>query len=80
MNLTEREKTILRLSKQGLSDYKIARKIKTDPPSVTRSRKNAGKKLILAVKDLQWAIQTEVNIKIDQNLTEQTNIHYNFYL
>jgi len=54
-SLTERERTILQLSKQGLSDYKIARKINTDPPSVTRSRKNAQKKLVEAQTDLKWA-------------------------
>ncbi len=55
MNLTERERIILQLSKQGLSDYKIARKISTDPPSITRSRKNAQKKLESAAMDLEWA-------------------------
>jgi DNA-binding CsgD family transcriptional regulator len=48
---------ILELSETGLSDYKIARKINTDPPSVTRSRKNAQKKLTAAKKDLEWANQ-----------------------
>lgn len=62
MNLTERERTILQLSKIGLSDYKIARKINTDPPSVTRSRKNAQKKLLKAVKDLEWATHAGVRI------------------
>ena len=38
-----------------MSDYKIARKINTDPPSVTRSRKNAQKKLQEAQTDLKWA-------------------------
>jgi transcriptional regulator len=46
---------ILQLARQGLSDYKIARKINTDPPSVTRSRKNAHKKLKEAKTDLEWA-------------------------
>jgi len=55
MSLTERERIILKLAKQGLSDYKIARKINTDPPSVTRSRKNAQKKLVDAKLDLDWA-------------------------
>ena len=55
MSLTERERTILQLSKQGLSDYKIARKINTDPPSVTRSRRNAHKKLKDSMTDLEWA-------------------------
>jgi DNA-binding CsgD family transcriptional regulator len=55
MSLTERERMILKLAGQGLSDYKIARKINTDPPSVTRSRKNANKKLNRAKTDLEWA-------------------------
>ena len=55
MSLTERERIILELAGKGLSDYKIARKINTDPPSVTRSRKNAHKKLQAAKKDLLFA-------------------------
>jgi DNA-binding CsgD family transcriptional regulator len=55
MSLTERERIILELAGKGLSDYKIARKINTDPPSVTRSRKNAQKKLASAKTDLEWA-------------------------
>ena len=64
MNLTERERAILQLAKLGLSDYKIARKINTDPPSVTRSRKNANKKLVQAVTDLQWA--TNIGVRISE--------------
>jgi DNA-binding NarL/FixJ family response regulator len=45
MALTEREKAILRLKAVGLSDYQIARKIKMETPNVTRSRKNALKKI-----------------------------------
>jgi SSS family solute:Na+ symporter len=45
----------LLLSGKGLSDYKIARKINTDPPSVTRSRKNAHKKLQEAETDIECA-------------------------
>jgi DNA-binding CsgD family transcriptional regulator len=55
MSLTERERVILQLAGRGLSDYKIARRINTDPPSVTRSRKNAKKKLLEAQIDLKWA-------------------------
>jgi len=55
MSLTERERMILQLARQGLSDYKIARRINTDPPSVTRSRKNAQRKLQVAKTDLDWA-------------------------
>ena len=42
MALAEREKEILRLKTQGLSDYKIARKLKVTAPNVTRSK---GKRL-----------------------------------
>ena len=62
MSLTERERMILQLAGQGLSDYKIARKINTDPPSVTRSRKNAHKKLRDARIDLAWAEKTGIPI------------------
>ncbi len=62
MNLTERERTILQLAQQGLSDYKIARKINTDPPSVTRSRKNANEKLARALADLSWAEKMGLNL------------------
>ncbi len=56
MSLTEREREILSLAQQEkLSDYKIARKLGTDPPSVTRSRKNGIRKLEKAKKDLSWA-------------------------
>ena len=60
MSLTDQKRTILQLAKQGLSDYKIARKINTDPPGVTRSRKNAQRKLAQAATDFQW--ETEIGI------------------
>lgn len=62
MKLTERERLILQLSKQGLSDYRIARKTGMYPQSVTRSRKNAQRKLTDALNDLYWATQTGLNI------------------
>ncbi len=77
MNLTEKERTILKLAQQGLSDYKIARKINTDPPSVTRSRKNAKKKLFDAMIDLEWAIRIGVNVS-ELNLVNISN--YSFFL
>jgi DNA-binding CsgD family transcriptional regulator len=64
MSLTERERVILQLSGQGLSDYKIARKINTDPPSVTRSRKNAHKKLKDAKQDLVWAEKIGIAVAV----------------
>lgn len=63
MDLTERECEILELSKQGLSDYKIARKISTDPPSITRSRKNAHKKIENALTTLEWISKREIVIE-----------------
>jgi DNA-binding NarL/FixJ family response regulator len=54
MVLTEREKAILRLKAEGLSDYRIARKLKMETPNVTRSRKNAVKKLEHAKADLEF--------------------------
>jgi FixJ family two-component response regulator len=61
MSLTERERIILELREQGLSDYKIARTISIDPPSVTRSRKNANRKLKEAKLDLRWAKESGVS-------------------
>jgi len=62
MSLTERERMILQLARRGLSDYKIARRINTDPPSVTRSRKNAHKKLEDAKMDLEWAEKIGIQV------------------
>ena len=81
MNLTERERAILHLSGQGLSDYRIARKINTDPPSVTRSRKNANKKLVEAVTDIEWALRMGVSLaqSISNTVDGTTNL-YSFFL
>jgi Bacterial regulatory proteins, luxR family. len=54
MALTEREKAILRLKAEGVSDYTIARKLRMETPNVTRSRKNALKKLENARNDLEF--------------------------
>jgi transcriptional regulator len=54
MVLTEREKVILSLKAEGMSDYRIARKLKMETPNVTRSRKNAIKKLEHAKADLEF--------------------------
>ena len=62
MSLTQRERIILQLETKGLSDYKIARKINTDPPSITRSKKNVHKKLKKAQNDLQYAKQIGITI------------------
>jgi DNA-binding CsgD family transcriptional regulator len=63
MSPTERERVILQLARQGLSDYRIARKINTDPPSVTRSRKNAQRKPQDARIDLAWAEKIGITSK-----------------
>jgi DNA-binding NarL/FixJ family response regulator len=55
MALTELERQILRLHSEGLSDYRIARKLKMEIPNVTRSRKNALRKLEGAKADLEFA-------------------------
>jgi transcriptional regulator len=80
MSLTERERTILQLSRQGLSDYKIARKINTDPPSVTRSRKNAYRKLSEAITNLEWAGQVGVCISEFNLNTVENSTLYTFFL
>jgi len=53
--LTEKERRILELAAKDLSDYKIARHLGADPPTVNRSRKNALRKLREADQDLMWA-------------------------
>jgi DNA-binding NarL/FixJ family response regulator len=64
MALTEREKAILRLKAEGVSDYTIARKLRIETPNVTRSRKNALKKLRCAKADLEFANSLASNKKI----------------
>jgi DNA-binding NarL/FixJ family response regulator len=54
MALTERERQILRLHAEGLSDYRIARKLNIETPNVKRSRKNALKKIEYAKADLKF--------------------------
>jgi DNA-binding NarL/FixJ family response regulator len=55
MSLTVREREILKLANQGLSSYKIARRLGVDPPTIARSRKNALRKLKQAQEDLDFA-------------------------
>jgi transcriptional regulator len=54
MALTERERQILRLHFEGLSDYRIAHKLKMEMPNVKRSRKNAMTKIERAKADLTF--------------------------
>ncbi len=55
MSLTERERQILLLNAKGFSDYRIARKLRMDPPNVYRSRKAALRKIAQAKVDLSFA-------------------------
>lgn len=63
MCLTQRERQILEMITQGSSDYKVARQLGIDPPTVTRSRKNALRKLNEAEKDIEWAEQIGWEVK-----------------
>jgi DNA-binding NarL/FixJ family response regulator len=69
VGLTEREKTILRLSKRGFSDYHIGRKIKKDPTNVVRSHSNALKKLSQAEADLEFA--RKIGLKTEFERTKE---------
>ena len=53
--LTNFEREILVYSKRGLTDYKIARELSNNIPTVSRARKNALRKLKEAEEDLAWA-------------------------
>jgi DNA-binding CsgD family transcriptional regulator len=53
--LTERERRILRLHAEGLSDYQIAKRLKIETPNVYRARKTALRKLERARLDLSFA-------------------------
>ena len=54
MALTERERQILRLHFEGLSDYRIAHKLNMEMPNVKRSRKNALSKIERAKADIEF--------------------------
>ncbi len=63
--LTEREKQILRLKKEGnCPDYQIARKLRVDAGNVSRSRKTALRKIERAQADLDFALQVGVKNKV----------------
>ena len=55
MALTERERHILRLHAEGLSDYRIAKKLRIETPNVYRARKTALRKIDRARADLSFA-------------------------
>ncbi len=58
--LTERERKILQLNAEGLSDYQIAKKLKIETPNVYRARKVSLKKLDRAREDLSFADSLEL--------------------
>ena len=63
MALTDREKQILRLKKEGnLSDYEIARKLRVDAGNVARSRKSALLKIERARSDLDFAARLKAKV------------------
>ena len=64
MALTEREKQILRLKKDKLSDYEVSRKLRIDAGNVTRSKKTALRKIERAQADLDFALQAGLKIKV----------------
>jgi len=61
--LTEREREILLLRQQGLSDCKIARRLNLHVQSVHDSRKNALKKLREAEEELAWAKKIDLSFQ-----------------
>lgn len=71
--LTDREHRILELRAQGLSVYKIARVLSLDPPNVTRSHKNAirklkeAKKLVLWIQKIGYKIEAEKPKEVKQS-------------
>lgn len=58
----------MRLKAEGMSDYRIAHKLKIETPNVTRSKKNALRKLEYAKADLDFIS----NLK-PRNTTEAEN-------
>jgi DNA-binding NarL/FixJ family response regulator len=62
MSLTKLERRILQLANQGLSDYKIAHILKSSPPTVIKSHKNAQKKIADAQADIKWATETGLDL------------------
>lgn len=54
MELTAREKAILRLKAKVFSDYKIARKLNAYSTNITRSKKNALRNIRQAKNDLEF--------------------------
>jgi DNA-binding NarL/FixJ family response regulator len=53
--LTDLERRILSLAQRGKTDYRIAKEVGSDVNVVTRSRKNALRKLREANEDVSWA-------------------------
>jgi DNA-binding NarL/FixJ family response regulator len=53
--LTDREKEILKLAAKGYSDYRVARRLRSYPRTVSRQRRRALVKLDRAKSDLDFA-------------------------
>ncbi len=73
----DKEKMILKLKSQSLTDRKIASKLQVSASHVCRARHNTQKKLHKAILDIEWAQKT--SIKIPQE-TALSNNSYSFYL
>ena len=58
--LTDFERQVLERSNRGLTDYRIAKQLSTDIPTVSRSRKNALRKIREAEEDLAWVKSIEL--------------------
>ena len=72
MALTKRERRILELANQGLSDYKIGRHLKISPTIVGRAHKSAQKKLVEALNDIEWSTKlgldiADFDVDLDEN-------------
>jgi transcriptional regulator len=71
--LTERERQILRLHTDGLSDYRIARKLNLEMSNVKRSRKNALKKIDRAEADLKFVSGLISQCPTSESIRRRTN-------
>ena len=79
--LTPREKIVLEQKKHGLTDYQIARQLNLNPPNITRSRKNAHKKLLKAITDIQWAASQKIRICLyAETVAVQSAASYKYFL
>jgi DNA-binding CsgD family transcriptional regulator len=61
--LTDRDKKILELSAAGMTDYKIARRLRSNSGTVLRQRKRAYDKLERARSDVDFADKLKKTVK-----------------